>query len=223
MSSIIWDGNRLIQKMGGEETELGYIGFDENTETYALWLKDHNGAFVAKGSYIRGDTWNTLAEAKEKAAGCSSAFLTHLMWIKSLDFRYGFLAMQYDDPDLERMAKNHIKDAISKELGYEVQDLRDVARAGIIDDIMRTTIRGADFVIADLTHDNNGVYWEAGFAEGLGIPVIYICQADKFRKFKTHFDTNHLTTIKWRLEDADGFREELVETVRRTIDERRRS
>ena len=223
MSSIIWDGNRLIQKMGGEESELGYIGSDKNRGTYALWLKDHNGTFIGKGSYIRGDTWNTFAEAKEKAADCSSAFLAHLMWVKSLGSRYGFLAMQYDEPDLERLVKDHIKPAISKELGYEVRDLRDVARAGIIDEIMRTTIKGASFVIADLTHDNNGAYWEAGFAEGFSIPVIYICQEEKFRKVKTHFDTNHLTTIRWRFEDPDGFRKELVETIRRTIDEKRRS
>jgi nucleoside 2-deoxyribosyltransferase len=52
-------------------------------------------------------------------------------------------------------------------------------------------------VIADLTHDNNGAYWEAGFAEGLGRPVIYTCRKQKWDATKSHFDTSHLNTIIW--------------------------
>ena len=38
----------------------------------------------------------------------------------------------------------------------------------------------------NLSDDNNGAYWEAGYAEGLGIPVIYICEESKFdNKSKT--------------------------------------
>ena len=52
-------------------------------------------------------------------------------------------------------------------------------------------------MLVDLTHDNSGAYWEAGYAEGLGKPVIYICEQTKFDSAKTHFDTNHSTTIMW--------------------------
>ena len=47
---------------------------------------------------------------------------------------------------------------------------------------MRERIRDAAFVLVDLTHDNPGAYWEGGYAEGLGKPVIYICEASKFGK-----------------------------------------
>jgi len=56
-------------------------------------------------------------------------------------------------------------------------------------------IQSSDFLIADLTHDNSGAYWEAGYAEGLGKPVIYTCESVKFKNHKTHFDTNHLATV----------------------------
>ena len=36
---------------------------------------------------------------------------------------------------------------------------------------MRRMIQGALFVIADLTHENRGAYWEAGYAEGLSKTV----------------------------------------------------
>ena len=93
-------------------------------------------------------------------------------------------------------------------------------RQGIIDNIMRVQIRAAKFVIADiLTHDNRGAYWEAGYAEGLGKPVIYICEKGKFDKEKTHFDTNHCTTVPWSRGDDEGFRQQLTATLRRSLDE----
>lgn len=61
---------------------------------------------------------------------------------------------------------------------------------------MRIQIRDSAFVIADLTHDN---YTERigrqTYAEGLGKPVIYICEKAKFDKKTPHFDTNHCTTV----------------------------
>ena len=79
---------------------------------------------------------------------------------------------------------------------------------------MRTTIKQSKFVIADLTHDNNGAYWEAGYAEGIGIPVIYICEREKFNREKTHFDTNHLTTVLWSMDETDRFEKDLTDTLR---------
>src|SRR3546814_14354246 len=82
---------------------------------------------------------------------------------------------------------------------------------------MRSQIRDAAFVIVDLTHDNSGAYWEAGYAEGLGKPVIYICEKAKFGKAKTHFDTNHCTTVVWTRDTGEEFRAELIATLRRSL------
>lgn len=131
----------------------------------------------------------------------------------------GFLAMQFNDPDLERFVSQVLKPSIEQELGCQLHDMRDVARAGLIDNIMRVQIRDARFVIAELTHENRGAYWEAGFAEGLGKPVIYICEQTKFDRYKTHFDTNHCTTVTWSAEDPEAFKQALVATLRRSLDE----
>ena len=90
---------------------------------------------------------------------------------------------------------------------------------GVIDNIMRTHIRDSAFVIADLTHDNPGAYWEAGYAEGLGKPVVYICEKAKFNERSTHFDTNHCTTVVWSKHNLARFCAELVATLRRSLDE----
>lgn len=46
--------------------------------------------------------------------------------------------------------------------------------AGNIQARLEVEIRKARFVVAELSHHNNGAYWEAGFARGLGKPVIYM-------------------------------------------------
>lgn len=130
---------------------------------------------------------------------------------------YGFIAMQFGDTDLDAFVLEVVKPAVKDGIGYDLVDMRDVGRAGIIDNIMRVQIRDAKFVIADLTHDNNGAYWEAGYAEGLGKPVIYICEKTKFDNEKSHFDTNHCTTIPWSKNDAKGFKKELIATIRRSL------
>jgi nucleoside 2-deoxyribosyltransferase len=133
---------------------------------------------------------------------------------------YGFLAMKFDDEDLERFAAEVIKPAVKNGIAYDLVDVRDVSRAGVIDNIMRAQIRDSAFVIVDLTHDNYGAYWEAGYAEGLGKQVIYICERRKFQAAQTHFDTNHCTTVLWSDGDIDAiqrFTHELVATLRRSL------
>ena len=127
------------------------------------------------------------------------------------------MAMKFNDPELDSFVSGVVKPA-AREIGYELVDMRDVARAGVIDNIMRTQIRDSAFVIADLTHDNSGAYWEAGYAEGLGKPVVYICERTKFNDASTHFDTNHCTTVPWSSDDPEGFRRELIATLRRSLD-----
>ena len=65
---------------------------------------------------------------------------------------------------------------------------------GISDEIL-AEIRRSRFLVADYTLTNNGVYFEAGVAVGLGIPVIGTCLADHIDKL--HFDIKHINTLKW--------------------------
>ena len=131
---------------------------------------------------------------------------------------YGFIALQFDDSNLDPFVQDVVKPAVKEGIGYDLVDMRDVARAGVIDNLMRIQIRDAAFVIADLTHDNPGAYWEAGYAEGLGKPVVYICEKKKFEAKRTHFDTNHCTTVPWSRDNDDDFRQELIATLRRSLD-----
>jgi nucleoside 2-deoxyribosyltransferase len=65
---------------------------------------------------------------------------------------------------------------------------------GISDEIV-AEIRRSRFVVTDYTHQRNGVYYEAGFASGLGLPLIPTCRADQIKDL--HFDIAHINTLRW--------------------------
>ena len=74
---------------------------------------------------------------------------------------------------------------------------------GVTDEIM-TQIRRSRFVVVDYTGHRNSVYFEAGFALGLGLTVIPTCRADDV--LNLYFDVQHLHTLTWNTpaELADG-------------------
>ena len=125
-----------------------------------------------------------------------------------------FLAMQYNDKELEDFYRSNLKPAV-EQTGFELYILSDVLKAGLIDNQIRVEIRNSRFLLADLTHGNQGAYWEAGYAEGLGKPVIYLYRKDQAKEI--HFDTNHCTTIFWEQSDLEGSLRKLKATIRATL------
>ncbi len=131
-----------------------------------------------------------------------------------------FIAMSFGDPELNRIVEEYIRPAIAS-IGLKLRKLNDPdgQKAGLIDDRLRLEIKMAKLVLADLTHDNNGAYWEAGYAEGIGKPVVYLCEENVFQKRAggTHFDTNHHLHILWSSEKIDQAVEQLVACIRATL------
>jgi hypothetical protein len=131
-------------------------------------------------------------------------------------YRRAFMAMKFGDENLSIVLEKVFKPS-ARRAGFDLVKLDDVPKAGLIDDRLRVEIQVSDFVVADLTHDNLGAYWEAGYAEGLGKPVIYTCEKSKFATAKTHFDTNHHLTILWDFAAPEAAGNELVATIRATL------
>ena len=134
-----------------------------------------------------------------------------------LAFRQVFLARQFDAGDLDDIVKEYIRPTV-KEFGYELLDMLDVSETGIIDNIMRERIRISAFVIADLSHENTGVYWEGGYAEDLGKKVIYTCE----KKANRHFDIRNCQTCFWHQDDAEknkAFQKYLKSTINNLLAE----
>ena len=85
---------------------------------------------------------------------------------------------------------------------------------GVMDKVIAMMV-DSRFVIAELTHQKNGVYYEAGYAKGLGLPVIHI--VSKEDKDKCHFDITHLNLIIWK--DFKDLEEKLRNRIKGTLGE----
>jgi len=132
------------------------------------------------------------------------------------DSRKAFMAMQYGNAELDHVFAQCFKPAVG-DTGFDLRRLDDAPPAGLIDDRLRVEIRTSRFLIADLTHQNRGAYWEAGFAEGLSKPVVYTCEIGVFKKEGTHFDTSHHHTVVWDADDLGAAARELKDTIRATL------
>lgn len=134
--------------------------------------------------------------------------------------RHVFMAMEYGDDVLDSVVRDHWTPAVAQ-AGFELRRLDQGQGAGLIDDHLRVQIRTARLLVCDLTHGNRGAYWEAGFAEGLGIPVIYTCRRDVFEdkdhKDYPHFDTNHWLTVPWDAAKPAEAGQNLKDTIRATL------
>ena len=114
------------------------------------------------------------------------------------DSAQGFVAMWFNDDTNDVFAQGiapGIEDA-----GYSPLRIDRKPDADKIDDDIISEIRRSRFLVADFTHGadgaRGGVYYEAGFARGLEIPVIFTCRDDMVNKL--HFDTRQYAHIVWQ-------------------------
>jgi hypothetical protein len=134
--------------------------------------------------------------------------------------RTAFVAMWFD-ASTEDAYENGIKPAL-EDAGYEPVRVDRLHPEGKIDDEIVAQIRRARFIVADFTCGTlataegssqpihrGGVYYEAGFAQGLDIPVIWSVRQDQIGT--VHFDTRQFPHITWT--DAADLKKALYNRV----------
>ena len=132
---------------------------------------------------------------------------------KNVQSNVGFCAMSFSS-DLLAAWENAIYPAIN-DSGYNpVRIDSEAYNTGVVDQI-KAKIRLSKFIVADLTLHRQGVYYEAGFAEGLGRPVIFTCREDDFKN--VHFDVQHINTILWNINDYENFKKTLRWRIESTL------
>lgn len=122
-----------------------------------------------------------------------------------------FVAMQFG-VETEELRKK-IKESI-QEAGYEPVIMDEVEHNHQIVPEMLYQIRNSKFVIAELSHHNNGAYYEAGYALGLGKEVIHICKESELKN-GLHFDVAQVNTIVY--ETIDDLPDKIVKRIKATI------
>lgn len=183
----------LIARIGAtHESDVSYAA----NQLSELGLADNDSASGMIGGRITYNGWRYYDELKREASE------SHL----------AFMAMPFGSEKLDRVYTEYFRPAVM-ETGFQLLRIDEQPTAGSIDNRLRVEIRRSRFLIAELSEDNSGAYWEAGFAEGLGRPVIYTCE----KGHSTHFDTRQSHTIFWTEDNLDDAAERLKDTIRATL------
>ena len=126
-----------------------------------------------------------------------------------------FVAMWFDD-SMDKAWQEGFKPGI-EEAGYKLLRMDRKEHNNKIDDEIIAEIRRSRFLVADFTSApekaRGGVYYEAGFAKGLNIPVIFACQGDRLND--VHLDTRQFNHIVW--ENPEDLRKKLADRISATI------
>jgi len=125
----------------------------------------------------------------------------------------GFVAMWFN-PSMNIVWEQAFYPAIER-AGYSPLRIDKKEHNNKIDDEIMASIRGARFIIADFTGERGGVYFEAGFANGLGKPVIWTVRHDWLEKI--HFDTRQFNHITWTEDKLGDLRDALALRIEATI------
>ncbi len=103
----------------------------------------------------------------------------------------GFIAMWFD-PNMDKAHIDGLQLGIMQ-AGYNPLRIDNIEHINKIDDEIIRQIKASKFVVADFTGHRGGVYFEAGFAMGLDIPVFWTCRKDEMDKL--HFDIRQFNCL----------------------------
>jgi nucleoside 2-deoxyribosyltransferase len=165
--------------------KLQRLLFSENIEAMNWLLEQYasDGLIARPGGrnvQVTAKGWSKVAEL-ERERGRKSG-------------RRGFIAMTFSPADVRDLVRPAVLKGVA-DAGYEPILVDALEHNEKICDQIVAEIRKSRFVVADFTMHKQNVYFEAGFALGLGLPVIWTCRETDITK--AHFDTRQYNHIVW--------------------------
>ena len=198
------------------ESTHGAYAWSESTEWEDIaYLLD----YLTERGWIKGKRINHFGEGSGAFTGVVAVegYRRIEEQNTNLDSSQVFVAMWFDS-SMEDAFKKGIEPAI-KDAGYVPFKIGESPSLDKIDEQAIAEIRQSRFLVADVTHGDKGargsVYFEAGFAHGLDIPVIYTCHSNMVDKL--HFDTRQYPHLLW--DTPEDLRKQLQEWIRALLRE----
>jgi hypothetical protein len=172
----------------------------ETRQLLAAWTEclDESKEVAALARFLSEEGLVNLDDVNSKAR------ITLKGWRRLEDIRLrivpsvqGFVAMWFNS-SMEPAYREGFEPAIH-DSGYSPLRIDRKEHINKVDDEIIAEIRRSRFVVADFTSERDkprgGVYFEAGFAMGLNIPVFWTCRSDLIDQ--VHFDTRQFNHITW--------------------------
>ena len=236
--------DRLLKHLAEKSTSAGQaldIGAEGDRDSFGGWVKGESPTTWAAMAWSESSKWEevrffidyleeqgwiavTSGGGESVQVKVTIKGYSHIADVAvSRDLSQAFVAMWFSDEMNEPYEKG-IRPAI-EQLGYKPLKIDDKPDVDKIDDEIIGEIRRSRFLVADFTHGakgaRGGVYYEAGFAYGLGLPVVRSCRRDIIDHNELHFDVRQHYHIAW--EDSEQLRDGLEKRIRALIGEGPRS
>lgn len=180
------------------------------------WARDDNELRYIINDYLIQEQGYLTGEKRYKITPKGWAYLDKIRNVNPHN-EIVFIASKYEK-EINEYLDNYVV-TVLEELRYKPKLMRSHPHTNIIDNEMISLIKQSKFVIVDLTKNSLGAYYEAGYAQGFGLEVVYICEKS-FRENKknekskgVHFDTNHYPINDWEYDDGPGFKERLYHFI----------
>ena len=153
-------------------------------------IKDINIVITPKG-------WKRVNKVENRTVKENSKTVFIAMWIDS--------STKNPKQSIEKAVRN---------AGYEPLRIDDKKHINKIDDEILSEIEKARFIVCDLTSaatdkPRSSVYFEAGYAKGKKIPVIWTCKEQMKEVHFNSFDTRQYKCLFWDENNMDDFIKEL--------------
>lgn len=185
-----------------EEEFLYYIRYLVNRGLLA-WTKEgpHEFGDMTIAIEVTADGWDYLDQSERRPADLSQVFV----------------AMSFSE-SMKAIWEQAIKPAII-ETGYKPYRIDIEPHIDRIDAKIIAEIKNSLFVVADVTEQKHGVYFEAGYALGRNLPVIWCVRKDDLSS--VHFDTRQYNHVVW--ESPGDLKEKLYDTICAIIGKRHKT
>jgi len=192
--SIADRATRLLIEAAHGQTELGArFNINEPRFLAATYSSNNNDLFflmrlLERRGLIEHQAMGGIADISPEGYIELDELLRH-----PSDSLQGFVAMWFDS-NLDEAYSNGFQKGIM-DAGYNPVRIDRVEHINRIDDEIIAQINASRFVVADFTGHRGGVYFEAGYALGLNLPVFWSCRKDHLKEL--HFDIRQFNCIDW--------------------------
>lgn len=183
----------LVRYLEREQDEFHDWIFVEDVSPASLFAKDLSGVkYTIECAYDLGylDEMDSVSAFRLSLKGWD--FLEEIKRTGA-DSRQAFVAMSFDK-SMDDAYENGIHPALDKTGFQPLRIDRREDNEKICDTII-AEIRRSGLLVAEATGQNPGVMFEAGFALGLDIPIIWVVNASETSNL--HFDTRQYRHVTW--------------------------
>ena len=186
-----------------------------NEALLKCWMKDYVefNKFTQKAidmGFIEGEAVNQLNQFE-----FNNLTFDGLQYLESLgqpnkSSKSIFVAFNFTDPTVSKAFNESVKEAI-EELGftYTIVNQNSTEHDKAISDEIIAKLKSSRIVIADFTNHRNSVYFEAGFAMGMKIPIIWTCKEG--HEDELSFDTRQYPHLEWK--DGEDLKKQISDRI----------